>query len=189
MTLKDQIWKAHPYMPRVNKLKMATHLPRAYARACEASQRLGLQPPSKYNAKNCTLISDRLSIKDEDGCLICTFDLEQPYQNRLVLASGKVITDHEYHQLLEAETQEGNYYSDCECISCINNREKQTKKKAEELSRQLSERVIIVGLPKDKKINSISPEVNQKLPNEYKNPTRNLVIVGYFSTSTDSNPT
>lgn len=171
-------------MPRVNKLRMINNLPKAYARVCEISQLLGYDKPPNFSPKKSQLISDRLILVGEDGEQICTYSLEQPDVNTVVLANGKAITDHEFHKLKGENIEDTGFYLDCQCSNCIRRRDNHTKKVAEELSVGLDEHYVAIKVPKEQKITSVSPDLNERLPSEYKFPP---VIVGYYHTSTADN--
>jgi hypothetical protein len=187
MTLKQQIWEAHPYMPRLNKLKMAKYLPVGYSRLCAVSQLLGLPTPDKFCPKNSELSQEALTLRSSNGDLLCKFWIEPPNQNRIELPNGKALTEHDYYVLAGNQINTSGFIEGCGCTSCEGCRSAYLRDKADEISHALQKRVVPVGLPKDQRVNSTSPEVNERLPEVYRIPKPIPVIVGYVPLVTDGN--
>lgn len=156
-SLRKQIWEAHPHMPRVQKLKLVKYIPLAYKRILLVSKHLELPEPEQADPVKCSIDENVLTLRSSSSALLGQFDLgKQPRTAyRLLLPSGHVFTEHEFHQLIQS--------GECQCPDC--QRQKLEQQQHDEDSRMdfYAARYLQIHVPKEQKINAPSPELSRRL--------------------------
>jgi hypothetical protein len=120
MTLKDQIWEAHPYMPRVKKLKLIRHLDESYEQIQVICKHLGLPPPNAYDPPKCDIADDFLIIRDKDNQTIANVYIgqERTKIGLIVFPNGSMVTEHKYHLIQGHLPNDDGYIDQCRCADC-----------------------------------------------------------------------
>jgi hypothetical protein len=156
--LKQQIWEAHPFTPRVNKLKLVKYIPVAVERLEDCSRLIGLSHPTSCDPAKCLIDDDMLVLRDSHGHTLGYFYVgdESRKLNMLVLSTGTSISEHEYHSIrgqLDA----------CHCTDCQSERIATVNQKAEEQIDLFAARSIPIHTPQEMKVKDVSPGVLERI--------------------------
>lgn len=157
MTLKDQIWEAHPYMPRVKKLKLTRHLEESYEQVQVVCKHLGLPPPIAYDLSKCDITDDFLNIRDTDSQMIADayIGLEREKVGLIVLPNGSQVTEHKYNLIKGQVPNDDGYIDSCRCSDCQN----ALMLRHEEMNEERTERY----LKRAQKIRSVSDDLPEHI--------------------------
>jgi hypothetical protein len=168
--LKKRIWESHPLLPRIKKLKLVKYLPIAFDRLVVISGLLGLPLPDFYSEKFSTIDDDDLVVCDQSNTELCRMYVGNKVDRvcTLTLPSGRQISEHEYH-LLRGETPlPTGVITGCKCVECHLCLVSEKAEQIDRISEAFVDRPVRIHVPKEDKINSLSKEAQERLPNEYR---------------------
>jgi len=121
-TIKEQIWEAHPYMPRVKKLRLVRHLLPSYERVVKLCEYLEYSPPQAYDLPHCDVADDFLLIKDADNNSIADVYIgtDSDIVGTIILPNGTQVSGHRLLLLEGLKPNDYGYIDDCQCSDCQN---------------------------------------------------------------------
>ena len=153
-------------MPRVQKLLMLKHLPLTYERVCTASGLLGMNPPQPYDLSKCSFNQNEyLVLRASDGALVamCYVGDSSKKFGHIIMNNGHELNEHEYLLLTGSQVNDQGVVPGCDCAQCTKRLVQQQAKAEEERLTRYDERALIIGQAREKKINSVSPSVAERL--------------------------
>jgi hypothetical protein len=185
--LKRTIWETHPLLPRVNKLKMLKYLPLAFERLVLVSSQLDLPPPAPFNTKHSSLEDDLLTLRSDDASLLASLYVgtKPELVNHLFLPSNKTISEHQFHTMIGEQPDANGALHSCWCKNCRDIVSAPNERISDAIAEDFIERDFRVPIKVKHKINSLSPEVNERLPTEYRFQPVPMNIVQLIRNSTE----
>ena len=185
--LKSTIWEAHPLLPRFNKLKMLKYLPLAFERLVLVSSKLDLPAPSPFNTQQSSLDDDVLIVSGDDASLLASLYVgtKSDLVNQLFLPNNESISEHKFHIMMGEQPDSNGALPSCCCKSCKDIASAPNQQISDAISEDFIERNFHLPINVGRKIYSLSPEANQRLPKEYRVEPVPLNIVQFIRTSTE----
>lgn len=163
--LKQLIWEAHPYLPRIKKLKLVKFLPIGYERILLASEILGYPSPEPYDPLKCSITDDVVDLRSHEDNRVGDIYAgdKSGHVNELHLVNGLTLSEHDYNLLLGKTPNESGFIPGCLCLNCKRNILQQALDHEDDRMNQFQTRPVIVGISPEEKIFNVSPDVAERL--------------------------
>lgn len=165
-SLKEQIWEAHPYKTRKEKLVLLKYLPFYYERIEQVAPLLHLEVPPKYDPVNSDVDDDYVILRSASNQPIADAYVgnEPDLLGHIIFPDGSEVTEHTYYVLLGRPLTEQGFIRECRCSDCQEAQLHAQIQADEQRMKRYEERAIEIGLTRTDKIRSVSDHLRD-LPN------------------------